>query len=124
MSGFEPIPPLPALPPLPPLRPRTPSPARKSFHDEAIVVGTTLDNYRSREPTEDGLHVKIIEHSEWFEKVKQPPTPEEIAQRKAEDKKANIIAGVVGVTVLGALGAIVYLDNKYGTRVIPEAVKS
>lgn len=82
------------------------------YHKENSIVGVDLQDYTTREPSEDGTYVKVIVHKERIELIEQPPTPEEIAQRKEDQKQAlklfAIVAGgaVASVVVLGAADVI------------------
>lgn len=80
------------------------------FHSEVAIPGVDLNNYTKKTPSEDGKYVTIVQHQEWIEKIKQPPTPEEIAEAKAEAearKKADRIVGaVVGTIFLGFFGLV------------------
>lgn len=85
-----------------------PEPAAPQYHKENSVVGVTLNDYTDREPSEDGTYVKVVVHKERIELIEQPPTPEELAQRKEDQKQALKLAAVLAggavatVLVLGA----------------------
>lgn len=82
------------------------------FHQEEAVVGETLNNYITKEPSDDGTYVKIITHSERIEKIRQPLTPEEIAEKKKQDKIAAGIIGTVAIAFFGFIGWVTYQDEK------------
>lgn len=90
----------------------TVEPSAPKFHKENAVVGVTLNDYTDRQPSEDGTYVKVVVHRERIELIEQPPTPEEIAQKKADQDRAFKIgavligAGVVTVVTLGAVDVL------------------
>lgn len=87
-------------------------PSAPKFHKENVVTGETLNDYTDRIASEDGTYVKVIVHKERIDLIEQPPTPEELAQRKDDQKNAlkltAILAGgaVATVVVLGAADVI------------------
>lgn len=84
----------------------------EEYHRDASVPGIELRDYIHRVPSDDGTYVRITEHREWIEKVKQPPTPEEIAARRERQKKDDkIVLGCLGLLAVG-FGAFVYFDSK------------
>lgn len=96
-------------------RPRTvaaPDTASNRIHKDAWAPGVTLNDYTDREPSEDGTYVKVITHKERVELIEQPPTPEELEQRKEDQKQALKLAAVLAggavatVVVLGAADII------------------
>lgn len=71
-----------------------------------------MEDYTKRTPNAEGTHVHIVQHKEWVEKIRQPPTAEEIAQRRKDNKIiAGIFGGLVGLGVL-AFGGLIYADEK------------
>lgn len=112
---------LPKMGDLPKAAPKFPEPKVEfpKFHAQETVPGIQLDNYTRREPSEDGQYVLITTHAERIEKIKQPPTPEEIAEAKAEkakqakkDKIFNAVAAGFGLLFLGGLGFAAYKDEQ------------
>lgn len=93
-------------PPDPTVRPKTGHP---EFIREEVVVGVELQNYTKRTPNEDGTHVVVITHEEHIEKIKQPPTPEEVAQAREDRRfRQKLLAGfgAVTVVVIGVVGVV------------------
>lgn len=88
----------------------TPIDRPKEFHTDVALPGMKLEDYTKRVPSEDGLTVHIVQHKEWLEKIPQPPTPQEIAEAKAQRKKENrIVAGVLtGAALL--FGGFIFYD--------------
>lgn len=93
--------------------PTPPQPVvRHKYHQEEAVPGVELNNYTKRVPSEDGTFVIVTTHEEKIEKVKQPPTPEEIAERKKQDRIALSILGGLGVVFFGFVGWMAHQDEK------------
>lgn len=88
------------------------TPTRGRYHTDVVIPGITLDDYTRRVPDEEGLYVLVTQHKEWLEEIKQPPTPQEIAQKKADERAALKVLGWVAASVVGVFGALIYLDGK------------
>lgn len=88
--------------------PRVEQPREKSYASEVTVPGEELRDYTTRSTNDEGTVVHVVQHKEWFEKVPQPPTAEELAQRKKENR---IIAGLIGGALL-LLGGFAVVENK------------
>lgn len=86
------------------------------FHAEETAPGVELNNYTKRTPSEDGTYVMVVTHTERIEKIKQPPTPEEIAERKRQDKIMGMILGGMALAFFGFIGTMVYIDEKTRQR--------
>lgn len=82
------------------------------YHQEEAVPGVELQNYTKRVPSEDGTYVIVTTHQEKIEKIKQPPTPEEIAQRKKQDRIAGGILAGVGLAFFSFIGWAIYKDEQ------------
>ena len=100
--------------------PRVEAPRQKSYSNEVTVAGQELRDYTTRTANEEGTHVHVVQHQEWLEKIPQPPTPEEVAQKKKEDK---IFAGVMGGLLGGALllfGGLAVADSRSRRKSAPQ----
>lgn len=87
-------------------------PRQKDYSNEVTVAGEELRDYTTRTANGEGTHVHVIQHKEWFEKIKQPPTAEELAAQKKEDR---IFAGIMGGLLGGALllfGGLAVADSR------------
>lgn len=84
----------------------------KTYHDEESVPGVELQNYVKRTPSDDGTYVVVVTHAERIEMIPQPLTPEELAQKREEEKFVLKIVGGMVAGFLGFMGLIAYLDSK------------
>lgn len=80
--------------------PRVEQPRERNYSSEVSVPGEELRDYTTRSANAEGTVVHVVQHKEWFEKIPQPPTPEEIAARKKENR---ILLGVMAGLGTGAL---------------------
>lgn len=96
-------------------------PAKEKEKPEEYVPGHDLENYKRRAPSADGTYVLVTTHTERIEMIPQPPTPEEVAERKAErekqeaaqaksDKRTAIVVGTLTTLFLSGLGFLMYKD--------------
>jgi hypothetical protein len=85
-------------------------PRPKKYTSEEVVAGVVLENYVKRTPSEDGQYVTVVRHSEKIELIPQPPTPEEIAARKEQDKMFIKVFAGIGVAFFGFIGLMTALE--------------
>ena len=122
-------PPVSAYDRLAPRREASPEPTAKKYHKEPAIPGETLNNYTTKVPSEDGKYVKITSHTERIELIKQPPTPEEIAERKrleeeekaAEKKFLRIVGGILGGFLALVFGMAWYDERQHRNGLVRDA---
>lgn len=88
------------------------APPTPKYYDEDFAPGVELNNYLKRTPSSDETYVVVVDHSEHVEKIRQPPTPEEIAEKKeADNRRLKILAGT-GAFLLGVLSLFAWSESK------------
>lgn len=92
-------------------------PAAPKFHKDAWAPGVTLDSYTKREPDEGGKYVLVTEHKERIELIEQPLTPEQIAEKKEQQKVALWFSGAFAAGLVGLAGILHVLDRKSQRKV-------